>query len=106
MRPGEGVLLICGTGLKWHLSELEDFADFYRFGAHRADDVFGPMEAHDLAERSIALKRNISEFAYLKRPMDSVKPVEWFAKVQGPLEGRGGHIDPVSRSTAGSSRMS
>jgi hypothetical protein len=72
VRSGEGVLLICGTGFPWHLSELEDFADFYRLGIHREDDPFAKMEAHALAERSIELRRNIGEFAYVRRPMDSV----------------------------------
>ena len=32
VRPGEGMLLVCGTGFEWHLSNLEDFVDFYRLG--------------------------------------------------------------------------
>ena len=89
VRPGEGVLLVCGTGFEWHLSELEDFADFYRLGVHREDDPFAKMEAHALAERSIALRRNIGEFAYIRRPMNRVSPERWFSKVQGPTYGRG-----------------
>lgn len=89
VRRGDGVLLFCGTGFPWHLSELEDFADFYRLGAHRQDDAFARMEARSLAERSIALKRNIGEFAYMKRPMNSVPPESWLAKVEGPRRGRG-----------------
>lgn len=88
VRPGEGVLLVCGTGFPWHLSELEDFADFYRLGAHREDDPFAAMEAHALGERSIELRRNIAEFAYIMRPMDRLTPKSWFSKVQGPLQGR------------------
>ena len=91
VRPGEGVLLVCGTGFEWHLSELEDFADFYRSGTHRADDPFGKMEAHALAEQAIELRRNIGEFAYIERPMNRVSPARWFSKVQGPTQGRGRH---------------
>ena len=87
--PGESVLLICGTGMQWHLSELEDFVDFYRLGVHREDDVFSEMEAHSLAEQSIELKRNIGKFAYIKRPMNHVTPEEWRLHVQGPTQGRG-----------------
>jgi hypothetical protein len=90
VHPGEGVLLVCGTGFEWHLSELEDFADFYRLGVHREDDPFARMETHWLAERSIELRGNIGEFAFMKRSMDRVAPEEWFAKVQGPMQGRGG----------------
>ena len=83
VRPGEGVLLVCGTGFEWHLSNLEDFVDFYRLGVHREDDSFAKMEAHDLAERSIELKRNIGKFAYIKRPMNHVTPEMWCPNVQG-----------------------
>ena len=75
MRPGKGVLLICGTGFEWHLSNLEDFIDFYRRGVHREDDSFAKMEAHDLAERSIGAGSAISASSrYIKRPMDHVTP--------------------------------
>lgn len=83
VRPGDGVLLLCGTGLEWHLSELEDFADFYQLGVHRKDDPFAKMEAHALANQSIKLRHNIGEFACMRRSMDSVKPKEWHRKIQG-----------------------
>jgi hypothetical protein len=89
VRPGEGVLLFCGRGIEWHLSNLEDFVDFYRLGVHREGDSFARMEAHDLAERSIELKRNIAKFAYIKRPVDHVTPERWLSNVQGPMQGRG-----------------
>ena len=44
---------------------------------------FAKMEAHDLAERSIELKRNIGKFAYIKRPMNHVTPEMWCPNVQG-----------------------
>lgn len=89
VRPGEGVLLVCGTGFRWHRDELEDFADFYRLGVHREDDPFATMEAHTLAQGSIELKRNIRDFGYIKRPMDHVAPEESFPRVQGPTDGLG-----------------
>jgi len=88
VRPGGGVLLICGTGFPWHRSELEDFADFYRSGRHRADDPFAKMEAHAISAGSIVLRRNIGEIAYLRRAMDRVQAEEWAAKVEGPTLGR------------------
>ena len=88
VRPGQGVLMICGTGFPWHRSELEDFVDFYRSGRHRADDPFAKMEAHALSSGSIALQRNISEIAYLRRAMNRVQAEEWAAKVEGPRLGR------------------
>jgi hypothetical protein len=89
VKAGEGVLLICGTGFPWRRDQLEDFADFYRSSRHRADDPFAKMEAHAIASRSIELRRNISEIAYVRRPMDRIEPEEWVAKVEGPKLGRG-----------------
>jgi hypothetical protein len=80
---GEGILLFCGTGIAWHLSELEDFVDFYRSGAHRQADAFSKMEEHALTRQNRELRRNISEFAYIRRPMNYVTPEKWFSKVQG-----------------------
>jgi hypothetical protein len=88
VEPGEGVLLACGTGFPWHRSELEDFADFYRRGEHRADDPFAKMEAHALAQGADPFRRNISEIAYLRRAMDKVEPEAWASKVHGPQLGR------------------
>jgi hypothetical protein len=38
IKKGVGVLVFCGNGFAWRLSNLEDFADFYRNGVHREDD--------------------------------------------------------------------
>lgn len=43
---GPGALVFCGTGFPWRLVDLEDFADFYRWGNHRQDDPFQIMEQH------------------------------------------------------------
>jgi hypothetical protein len=68
IKSGPGVLVFCGTGFAWHKSNLEDFADFYRTGIHRSDDLFGPMEAESIKRKKIELLRNISEFAWLRTP--------------------------------------
>ena len=64
VQPGRGVLVFCGTGMEWHRSELEDFADFYLTRRFRQDDPFAKMEAYDEAftKGSIALHRNIVAF--------------------------------------------
>lgn len=79
-QPGRGVLVFCGTGMEWHRSELEDFADFYHTKKHRQDDPFAAMEAKDLPP----LQRNIAAFGFVKRPMDSITEEVWVADVRGP----------------------
>lgn len=84
VEPGQGLLIFCGTGMQWHRSELEDFADFYHTGKHRQDDPFAGMEVHALSNGDIQLKRNIANFGFMKRPMDSLTAEEWMADVRGP----------------------
>jgi hypothetical protein len=84
VRAGRGILAFCGTGWAWHLSELEDFADFYLTGRHRFDDPFGRMEAHGVETNNIELLRNISAFAFVKRGVDRVKPSRCVMPVRGP----------------------
>lgn len=84
LKPGPGILVFCGNGFAWHRSELEDWADFYRLGRHRADDPFGPMELHHLTANEIVLKRNIDHFAYLKRPFNFARRTEFKWPVRGP----------------------
>jgi hypothetical protein len=84
VQPGRGVLAFCGTGMEWHRSELEDFADFYRNGRHRADDPFAAMEAAHLQSVGEPLQRNIEAFCFLKRPMDSTTCKKWIADLRGP----------------------
>ena len=69
-RPGVGVLVFCGNGFGWRLTNLEYFGDFYRKGFHREDDPFGPMEEHHIKKKRIDLSRNIDHFAFLQRPVD------------------------------------
>ena len=86
VRPGRGVMVFCGTGFDWHLSELEDFADFYMTGRHRSDDPFGPMERHQLETGKITLRRNIAHFAFVKRGMDRVTAEQHVMPVRGPQQ--------------------
>lgn len=85
IQPGLGILVFCGNGFAWHRSELEDWADFYHLGKHRADDPFGPMELHHLKTNGIALKRNIDHFAYLKRPFNLARRTDFKWPVRGPV---------------------
>ena len=87
IKQGPGVLIFCGNGFAWHLSNLEDFADFYRTGVHRADDAFGPMEEHYIKENGIHLERNIDHFALLRRPVDEAPSQEMYFPVRGPRFG-------------------
>lgn len=84
IKQGPGILVFCGNGFAWHRSELEDWADFYRLGKHRADDPFGPMELHHLTTNGISLKRNIDHFAHLKRPFNFARRTEFKWPVRGP----------------------
>lgn len=85
VKPGLGILVFCGNGFAWHRSELEDWADFYHSGQHRADDAFGPMELHSLNVKGISLKRNIDHFAYLKRPFHLAQRIDFRWPVRGPM---------------------
>jgi len=83
-RQGESALVFCGTGVKWHRDALEDFADFYETGRHRADDAFGVMEAAWIADEGIELRRNIDRLGLFFRDMDHVTARVWSAAVRGP----------------------
>lgn len=77
---GRGLLVFCGTGYEWERSRLEDFADFYRTGRHRRDDLYAAMEAQDC----LPLRRNIKAFGLMKRSMVSIVEEEWIDDVRGP----------------------
>lgn len=78
------MLVFCGTGMEWHRSELEDFADFYRTGRHRQDDPFAAMEAEALRNSGNPLQRNIAAFGFLRRHMPGTTAEEWIPDVRGP----------------------
>jgi hypothetical protein len=57
-----GVLVFCGMGFAWHKCNLEDFANFYLTGAHRNDDLFALMKAHNMKQKGIELLRKHRPF--------------------------------------------
>ena len=84
IKNGPGCLIFCGTGFAWHLSNLEDFVDFYHTGNHRDDDPFGPMEKHSIERKGIKLARNIDHFAFLRRHIEIPSMEEFHYPVRGP----------------------
>lgn len=88
IRPGPGILVFCGNGFAWRRSNLEDWADFYHLGTHRADDPFGPMERHHIEKQGITLKRNVDHFAWLRRPFEQARRADLTFPIRGPLFGR------------------
>jgi hypothetical protein len=87
IKPGPGVLVFCGNGFAWRLSDLEDFADFYRTGVHRADDPFALMEQHDIEKKGVQLLRNVDHFACLRRPIEQARAEKFTYPVRGPQFG-------------------
>ncbi len=87
-RQGPGILVFCGNGIPWHLSELEDFADFYHHGRHRQDDPFALMEQHNIEQRGREILRNVDHFAYIKRAVTQPSISEMCWPVRGPAVGR------------------
>jgi hypothetical protein len=88
IRKGPGILIFCGNEFAWHRSNLEDFADFYHTGRHRADDPFALMEQHHLKENGVQLARNIDHFGFLKRHIEIPTMAEFYLPVRGPQFGR------------------
>jgi ribosomal protein L30 len=84
IKNGPGCLIFCGTGFAWHLSNLEDFVDFYHTGVHRGDDPFGPMEKHSIEKKGVKLARNIDHFAFLRRHVEIPSMEEFHYPVRGP----------------------
>ena len=87
IKPGPGVLVFCGNGFAWRLSNLEDFADFYRNGVHRADDPFALMEKYDMEDKGVQLLRNVDHFALLKRHIEQARAEKFTYPVRGPQFG-------------------
>jgi ribosomal protein L30 len=88
IRPGPGILVFCGNGFAWRRSNLEDWADFYHLGRHRADDPFAPMERHHIEQKGITLKRNVDHFAWLQRPFERARRTGLTFPIRGPVFGR------------------
>ena len=84
VEPGRAVLVFCGTGFAWHLSELEDFADSYRTGQHRFDDPFAKMEQRAMRSGGDQPSHTLDGFAAMMRKHDGIDPVKWVYPVRGP----------------------
>lgn len=85
---GPGILIFCGSGFHWRVSDLEDFAGFYHSGHHRSDDPFARMEQHEIESKDRSLARNIDHFAFLKRANCKAVPTRIHFPVSGPEFGR------------------
>ncbi len=81
---GPGILVFCGSGFHWNVSDLEDFADFYHQGQHRADDPFAHMEQHEIDTLGVEILRNIDHFAFLKRATCRAEVTQVYFPVKGP----------------------
>ena len=85
--PGPGILVFCGNGVRWHRSDLEDFADFYHAGKHRQDDPFSLMEQHHIETQKLEIIRNVDNFGALRRRWEEAAHNEFFWPVRGPSFG-------------------
>jgi hypothetical protein len=87
VKPGPGLLVFCGNGVRWHRSNLEDFADYYHAGKHRQDDPFAKMEKYHIEQQKLQLLRNVDNFGCLVRPMEMVEKTNFVWPVRGPSFG-------------------
>ena len=84
VQPGRAVLVFCGAGFAWHLSELEDFADSYRTGQHRLDDPFAKMEQYAIQSGGDHPSHTLEGFAAMMRQHHDTDLVKWVCPVRGP----------------------
>jgi hypothetical protein len=87
VKTGPGLLIFCGNGVRWHRSNLEDFADYYHAGKHRQDDPFAKMEQHHIEHEKLELLRNVDNFGCLVRPMEMAEKTGFVWPVRGPSFG-------------------
>lgn len=87
IRAGPGLLVFCGNGVRWHRSNLEDFADFYHAGKHRQDDPFAFMEKHHIESEKLNILRNVDNFGALRRRWEEAPITEFVWPVRGPSFG-------------------
>ncbi len=80
------VLALCGAGVHWQESWLEDFIHFYRTGRHRPDDPFAKMEAHFIEQEKITLDRTVTRFACMKRRQMEIFSNSLNCNVYGPKD--------------------
>ncbi len=73
MTRGDGAyfrMVFCGDGFKWHLTELEDFAETYFTGAYPGDH-FAAIQRHYMQQQGQTFRRSISGFCCLTRAIRS-----------------------------------
>jgi hypothetical protein len=70
VREGPGLLVFCGNGVRWHRSNLEDFADYYYSRRHRQDDPFALMEKHHIETEKLQFLHNVDNFGCVRRPIE------------------------------------
>ena len=87
VKDGPGLLVFCGNGVRWHRSNLEDFADYYHAGKHRQDDPFALMEKHHIETEKLQPLRNVDNFGCVRRPMEQAPILDFFWPVRGPSFG-------------------
>lgn len=87
IRSGPGLLVFCGNGVRWHRSNLEDFADFYHAGKHRQDDPFALMEKHHIETEKLQILRNVDNFGCVRRQWEQAPVTEFIWPVRGPSFG-------------------
>jgi hypothetical protein len=83
---GTGLLVFCGNGVRWHRSNLEDFAD-YHARKHRQDDPFAQMEKHHIETEGLKLLHNVDNFGVIRRPMEQARMRDFVYPVRGSAFG-------------------
>ena len=79
-------MTFCKNNSFWSLTDLEDFADFYKARCHNPDDIFAKMEKHYVKKNNINLERNIDFFCYLERDVTKTIATKFYWNVHGPYE--------------------
>lgn len=87
IRSGPGLLVFCGNGVRWHRSNLEDFADYYHAGKHRQDDPFALMEQHHIETEKLQILRNVDNFGCVRRRWEEAPITDFVWPVRGPSFG-------------------
>ncbi|MGF9714617.1 hypothetical protein [Paenibacillus naphthalenovorans] len=78
------VMLFCGNGFQLRLDLLEDFADRYKVGRYRHDDIFSKMERHHMESNEITFLNNVDYIAYAERHDYEITIRKFVGSVQGP----------------------
>lgn len=80
------LLAFCGAGFHWHVSQLEDFVQFYRNGRHRSDDPFVNVEMNFMEEENVTLDRTVMRFACMRRRQFELFPASLNWNIKGPVD--------------------